>query len=270
VGGTGTEVSPREAGAIAREAYTVRLPALADGRDRALAYLGATADGAARTAEPVLAPPRVPGPRRSPTSSARTRTPCIRAWFSTFRRSRSCSACRISDHRYYLMPMLDAWTKVFASPGKRNTGTGRTTSQSSAHTGKHVAGRAGADRRLDQSRLDDRADADEREGRLRSRPRVPGWAQAHAALGVGPATTGLRRPPSAARSTRLRRLTRSPRCTPSRSSIASLMVDNPPGGADAEALARFAAIGLVPRRPAGNRSGSPARRRSPTLDVTAG
>ena len=25
--------------------------------------------------------------------------------------------------RYYLMPMIDAWTNIFASPGKRTTGT---------------------------------------------------------------------------------------------------------------------------------------------------
>jgi hypothetical protein len=39
--------------------------------------------------------------------------------------------------RYYLMPMLDAWTNVFASPGKRTTGTEK---GSFAITGPHWAG----------------------------------------------------------------------------------------------------------------------------------
>ena len=32
--------------------------------------------------------------------------------------------------RYFLFPMLDAWTNVFFSPGSRTTGTGRSTSPS--------------------------------------------------------------------------------------------------------------------------------------------
>jgi hypothetical protein len=39
--------------------------------------------------------------------------------------------------RYYLMPMLDGWTNVFASPGKRTTGTGK---GAFAVTGPHWSG----------------------------------------------------------------------------------------------------------------------------------
>ena len=40
-----------------------------------------------------------------------------------------------TNDRYYLMPLMDGWTDVFASIGKRTTGTGSGNTQSLARTG---------------------------------------------------------------------------------------------------------------------------------------
>jgi hypothetical protein len=41
-----------------------------------------------------------------------------------------------SGGRYYLLPMLDMWTDIFASPGKRTSGTGPQTYASSVRVGR--------------------------------------------------------------------------------------------------------------------------------------
>ena len=67
--------------------------------------------------------PSFPDPAVKVVVSPNADTPYSVAWLDL---SKEPVVLHVPDTngRYYLMPMLDAWTNVFASPGKRTTGTG--------------------------------------------------------------------------------------------------------------------------------------------------
>ena len=95
---------------------------------------------------------------------------------------------------YYLMPMIDAWSNVFASPGTRTTGSG---AHSFVITGPGWTGPlpacAATHRGADERRLDPRPYASQRAGRLGGRSRPSRSVFAGAAVGIRQALHGSRR-----------------------------------------------------------------------------
>ena len=89
-------------------------------------------------------------------------------------------------NRYYLMPMLDAWTNVFASPGTRTTGNSK---KDFAIVGpgwsKPVPDGLTRDQSADEYRLDHRTHTDERKKRFRRGSRRSASVFTHTAQFVG-------------------------------------------------------------------------------------
>jgi hypothetical protein len=122
-GSAGTTVSPQQTAAITREAYTFGYPLV-------------LMDDTARSMTSV---PRPMGQHAPVNQFAHLRefpdatftdvvSPNADTLYSSvvfdLREEPTVLSLPDSHDRYYLMPMLDAWTNVFASPGKRTTGTG--------------------------------------------------------------------------------------------------------------------------------------------------
>lgn len=150
--------------------------------------------------------------------------------------------------RYYLMPLIDAWTNVFASPGKRTTGT---TAGQFAITGPNwagtlpkgiteyksptnfvmIGGRTQANGPSDYNAVH----AIQAQYKLTPlsawrKPYRPTPGHVDPTVDMSPPTEQVEKMSSAAYFTRL----------------AALLKSTPPPAADAAALAKFAKIGIVP------------------------
>jgi hypothetical protein len=176
--------------------------------------------------------------------------------------------------RYYLMPMLDAWTNVFASPGARTTGTGKSdfaivgpqwtgTLPEGVHVINAPTNTVWLIGRTQTNGASDYAAVRAIQDQYKLTP-LSAWgkpysppADAPVAAGVDAKTPPVERVAAMDAATFFGRLN-------------ALMKDNPPAAADAPALARFAKIGVAPGKPFDPRSMDPNVARGVERSVEAG
>ena len=108
-------VTPDEARAVAEEGYTFGFP---------LVLMDATRRRMSRAPNQFQHFARFPDASFTDVVSPNADTLYSLAWLD-LKEEPVVLSVPDTDDRYYLLPMLDAWTNVFASPGKRTTGTQR-------------------------------------------------------------------------------------------------------------------------------------------------
>ena len=176
--------------------------------------------------------------------------------------------------RYYLMPMLDAWTNVFASPGARTTGTGKGdfaivgpqwtgTLPQGVHVINAPTNMVWLIGRTQTNGASDYAAVQVVQDQYKLTP-LSSWGKSYAPPTNAPVAPGVdaRTPPvnqvaDMDAATFFGRLN-------------ALMKENPPAAADAPALARFAKVGVGPGKPFDLTSMDPGAARGLKRSVEAG
>jgi hypothetical protein len=114
-----------EAQQIAAAAYVFGYPLIIMDvtKDQMTAVPAPTPDGGAAPINQFATQPTSPNASFTTVVSPNADTLYSQAWLNLSKEPMVLSV-PATNGRYYLMPMLDAWTNVFASPGTRTTGTG--------------------------------------------------------------------------------------------------------------------------------------------------
>jgi hypothetical protein len=167
--------------------------------------------------------------------------------------------------RYYLLPLLDAWTNVFASPGTRTTGedkadfaiTGPRWSGTLPEGVREIKSPTGMVWMLGRTQTNGKADyaaVHAMQDQYRLTP-LSAWGKVHHTLADVPVQSGVdTKTPPPEQVARMDIHTFFSR-------LNALMKENPPAKADAPAMARFAAIGIAPGKPFDPKSLDPAMAR---------
>jgi hypothetical protein len=173
--------------------------------------------------------------------------------------------------RYYIMQMLDAWTNVFAAPGSRTTGTGKA---DFAIVGPGFKGMLPPGLKKIESPTNlvwiigryytlDKADFEAVyaiQSQVKLTP-LSAWGKTYTPPAMAPVRPGLNVKPGVNQEPPVEQMANMPAQT-FFARLNSLMQENPPAAADAEALKRFASIGIAPGKQFRPKEFSSAARRA--------
>ncbi len=242
------KLSPSEVEKIAKEAYIFGYPLVLMEVTRRVSTACPSPTAMCAPMNQFANMPAFPGPTFTDVVSPNADTLYSSAWLDL---SKEPMVLSVPDTkgRYYLMPMLDAWTNVFASPGSRTTGTGK---GDFAIVGPGFKGKLSAGLKkiesptnlvwiIGRTQTNGKADYEAVHAIQKEYKLIPlsAWGKPYTPPAKVPVDAKVSKEPPVEQVSKM-----SPETFYSR--LNALIKANPPAAADAEAMKKFAAIGIAP------------------------